>query len=126
MNAERRPAMTAGLLLAGALAFAAEIVLFAAVGIAGWVLWEGVLGLLIAAVCVVALLVVWAIWLAPRSPRRLRFGPRLALATVLYAIPVLFLVGEPSWRVWAVIVAVAWAVYLATAIPLRDTLGAEV
>ncbi len=117
--------LTGGLLLLGALAFAAEIVLFAAVGIAGWVLWEGVVGLFIAAVCVIALVVVWALWLAPRSSRRLRFGPRLALATVLYAIPVLLLVGEPEWRAWVLIVAVAWLVHLATAFPLRTSEEAE-
>ena len=111
--------MNAGLLLIGALAFAAEIVLFVAVGIAGWVLWEGIVGLLVAAVCIIALIVVWALWLAPRSPRRLRFGPRLALATVLYALPVLLLVGEAEWRFWVGLVAIAWLVYLVTAFPLR-------
>jgi hypothetical protein len=117
--------MAPGLLLMGALAFAAEIVLFVAIGIAGWVLWEGILGLFVAAVCIVALVVVWALWLAPRSPRRLSFGPRLALATVLYAIPVLLLVGEPEWHVWVGLVAVAWLVYLVTAFPLRRADGAE-
>lgn len=125
MNAVQQGRLTGGLLVLGALAFAAEIVLFAAVGIAGWVLWEGVLGLLIGGVCVLTLLAVWAIWLAPSSDRRLPFGPRLALATVLFAVPALFLVGEPDWRGWLVLVAVAWLVYLATAFPLRGSRGAE-
>jgi hypothetical protein len=117
--------MTPGLLLLGALAFAAEIVLFVAIGIAGWVLWEGMLGLLVGAVCVVALVVVWALWLAPRSARRLSFWPRLVLATALYAIPVLLLSGGPDRRAWVGLVAVAWLVYVVAAFPLQRIDGAE-
>ena len=53
MNAERRPALSGGLLALGALGFAAEIVLFVAVGIAGWVLWEGAVGLFVAAALII-------------------------------------------------------------------------
>ena len=49
----------------------------------------------------------------------------LVLATVLYAIPVLLLIGEPDRRAWVGLVAVAWLVYLVAAFPLQRVDGAE-
>jgi len=88
-------------------------------------LWAGVaIGLLLPAALPVRIAVavllpavviaVWAIWVAPRAPRRLAPPSRLILQIVLFALAVLGLAASGQ---------VLWAVVLAVLVAARTGLG---
>ncbi|WP_135448758.1 MULTISPECIES: YrdB family protein [Tabrizicola] len=80
-------------LVNGALAFAVEMALLAGVGRATYLTFEsGPAGWLIAAMAIAGVTVVWGLWAAPASPRRLDPGALLALKAGL------FLLGTLAWR----------------------------
>lgn len=68
-------------------AFLGELVLWATAGWAGRALGgDGLAGWLWAAVAVLAVIGIWAVLAAPRSPRRLALAPRLGFILALGAI----------------------------------------
>ena len=64
-------------------AFLGELVLWGCAAWAGWVAAEGTLRWVLAAVALTAVISVWAVVAAPRSPRRLRLAPRLGFIAAL-------------------------------------------
>ncbi len=100
------------------LAFLLELALLAA-AVAIGLLLPAPLGVRIAAAIVLPALViaVWAIWVAPRAPRRLGPPSRLIVQIVLFAIAVLGL---------AVSGQVLWAIVLAVLVAVRTGLGVRV
>lgn len=67
-----------------AVAFLGELVLWACAGWAGWLLGGStIVRVLLATAMVVAVIVAWSVWAAPRSARRLALGPRLGFIGVI-------------------------------------------
>jgi hypothetical protein len=97
------------------LAFLLELALLAA-AIAIGLLLPVPLGVRVAAAVLLPVLViaVWAVWVAPRAPRRLLPGSRLIVQIVLFALAVLGL---------AVSGQVVWALVLAVLVAIRTGLG---
>lgn len=65
------------------LAFLGELVLLAALAVAGARLGSGAAGVVLAVVLPVLLAVVWGRWLAPRAPHPVSAAVRLAVKTAL-------------------------------------------
>lgn len=64
-------------------AFVGELVLWGCAAWAGWSLGAGGLRWVLAAACLVAIIGIWTVWVAPRATGRLRLTPRLALIGAL-------------------------------------------
>ena len=89
----------------GALAFAAELLLWVGIAVAihGWV--GGALGWALGAVVAVVVVVAWSVFLAPRANRRL---PALARAVTAggscVVVGVTLLADGPRWWGWALLI----------------------
>ncbi|WP_256839906.1 DUF2568 domain-containing protein [Ornithinimicrobium faecis] len=89
--------------VAGTGAFIVELALMGTLAVAAHRLADGgLLGWLAGAVAVVALVSVWATWMAPRSGRRLALAGRLLLGCglVLLAAGLAHLSGLTTWAWW--------------------------
>ena len=101
------PVMLSGSALAlGLVALVAEIVLFAAIGqLAHHHAGGGVTGIVVAVVVLALAAVLWGVFMAPNSPRRISLRPRVGVCGELGLVlgGLLFAAG---WTVWGVVVGV--------------------
>jgi hypothetical protein len=101
--------------LTATLAFLLELALLAAAIVIGLLLPAPPAVRVAAAVVLPVLVIaVWAVWVAPRSRRRLAAPSRLIVQIVLFALAVLAL---------AVLGQVVWALVLAVLVAIRTGLG---
>ena len=97
-DAAQSPEGPKGVGIVSVLAFACELAMLALLFLAGWHLTHGgVAGVLLGLLLAVAAGGVWAVWMAPTSPRRLADPGRLILQVVLFVC------------VGALLVAAGWA-----------------
>ena len=101
------PVMLSGSALAlGLVALVAEIVLFAAIGqLAHHHAGGGVTGIVVAVVVLALAAVLWGVFMAPNSPRRISLRPRVGVCGVLGLVLGGLLVAA-GWNVWGVVVGV--------------------
>jgi hypothetical protein len=96
----------------GALGFVAEIVLFAAVGVAAFrLVGQGPGGVVIAATAVVAAVILWAVLMAAGSSHRLGPVGRALVVLLAGGAAAVALVVTGGWR-WPTLVGVATVVLL--------------
>jgi hypothetical protein len=91
----------------GAGAFAVEVALAIGAGVAGHRAVDGeVLGYVAAALCVTALVAVWATFMSPKAPRRLGRSPRIVLgdSLVIVVAVALALTGATAFA-WVLAIA---------------------
>lgn len=85
----------------GLLAFVAELALVAGAGYAAYLLahrtWGTVAGWAAAVATALIVIVIWSLWFAPKSPRRLPLLPRILLAYAMVAAAAIavFVLGQP-------------------------------
>ena len=99
---------TVGLL--GVLAFLCELVMIGLLAVAGWRLGTSSATSITLAVLLPAVAIaIWALWMAPASPRRSRCGPRVAAQTALFIAvgTVCIYAGLTTWGIVFTIVASA-------------------
>ncbi|KAA0019416.1 YrdB family protein [Antrihabitans cavernicola] len=90
-------------------AFACEMAMLVLLAIAGWRLFDATPAKVIALIVLpVAAGVVWGIWMAPTSTRRLANPARLLVQTVLFATTAVICVaaGMPWWGIGFAVVAI--------------------
>lgn len=94
-------------------AFLGELVLWGCAAWAGWTLVSGPARPLAAAALLVAIIVIWSVWAAPRTPWRLSLRPRLGLITGLgLGVGALFL-SVPHWPGITIVLAATLAILVA-------------
>ena len=97
------------------LGFGAEVVLFAAVGVAAFrLVGEGPSGVVVASSAVVAAVIVWAVAMAPGASHRLPALGRAAVVVLSGGGSVALLAATGGWR-WPVLAGVATVVLGVTA-----------
>ena len=104
--------MTRGLLgLALAVRFACEIGAVVAAAVWGADVTDGAASVVVAVVAAVAVCVVWGLWVAPKSPRRLADPARAAVELVVFglATAALCVTGHAGWGVALAVAAAASA-----------------
>lgn len=109
-----------------ALAFGCELALLAALAVAGWLGAESTPARLALAIALPGLVVaMWAVWMAPRSPRRLARGPRVAVQVLLFVLAgaALAAVGHRWWGLALVAISVLDIVVLASRERARPVAG---
>ena len=95
------------------LALVGELILWGCAAWAGLALVDGPLRWVAATSAFILIVVIWAIWAAPRSPRRLTKGARLTLITVLGLIVGALLAVAGAWA-GVVIALIATAAVVVT------------
>ena len=104
------------------LRFLLEICLVAAFAWGGWsVAGGGILGGLAAAFEVVVLAIVWGLWIAPRSGRRLADPARFVLEVVLFVLG-----GWSLWIAWTPVAGVVLTVVSIVVAALTRVVGEPV
>ena len=92
-----------------ALKFALELAAFAALAYWGATTGSGVTSVLLAIAAPAVAIALWAVFAAPRSERRLRKAPRIALELAVFAVAVaaLLAAGAPAAAIVLAILVVA-------------------
>jgi len=103
-----------------ALAFLLELGALLAFAAAGALVPEGWLQLVAGILGAALFVLVWAIWAAPRSKRRLRGMRLIAFKIAVFGVAalILLLIGQP---LWAAVFAVLAAIHLGLAVQFRQT-----
>lgn len=97
------------------LAFVAELGMLVGLGVGGWHLSDRtVLSLLLAVLLPSAAAVVWGLWCAPRSSRRLGRLPRWAVKITLFTATFLLLLLGVAPQPWPFYGLGLWLLFLAT------------
>lgn len=99
-NADVPPRQEAGFDSLDVLAFAAELVLWSACGVAAHRLaGGGIAGLVVSVLTILFVIVAWSFVMAPRAPRRLAVTGRNLVVLVLggIATTVLAMINAPAW-----------------------------
>jgi uncharacterized protein DUF2568 len=105
-----------------ALRFLLELCLLAAFAWGGWNLaGGGFVGVLVAAFEVVVLAVIWGLWIAPRSRRRLADPARFVLEVVLFVVG-----GWSLWVAWTPVAGIVLAVASIVVAALTRVVGETV
>ena len=91
------------------LAFGCELAMLISLAVAGWLGVDALVPRIALAIALPGLVVaVWAVWMAPTSPRRLANPWRLLVQTALFALTgaALGAVGHPGWGVTVAAVSI--------------------
>jgi hypothetical protein len=97
------------------LGFGAEIILFAAVGVAAFrLVGAGPDGVVVAASAVVAAVIVWAVVMAPGASHRLPAVGRAAVVVLAGGMSTALLASTGGWR-WSALAGVATVALVVTA-----------